>query len=99
MYRLELFFLRVNDQASAYLNNLIKLYILSRNLRSSNQSLFKTPKINSATFGGRSFGYSSPLVWNKLNNYVKQSNSLQIFEGRMNTFFVSQILQLVKLFL
>ena len=76
----------LNDQVPAYLNDLIKLYIPSRYLRSSNQSLLKKPKINYVTFGRRSFRYFALLVWNKLNNYLKQYNSLQIFNGRMKTF-------------
>ena len=44
--------------------------------------------IFSVTFVGQSFGYSGPLIWNKLNNYVKQYNSLQIFKDRMKTFFL-----------
>ena len=77
----------LNGHAPSYLSELISYNVPSRNLRSSSLNYLTTPKINSITFGGRSFIYSAPRVWNELDISIRNSFSLQTFKIRLKTFY------------
>ena len=53
----------LNGYASVYHKELISKYIPPRNLHFGNKYSLVKPKINSTTFGGRSFTYSAPQIF------------------------------------
>ena len=56
-----------NGTDPQYLSDLLKHYTPARQLRSaSNTQTFITPRVNTETFGERSFSYAGPSVWNNL---------------------------------
>ena len=80
----------LNGYAPAYLKELINMYTPPRNLRSGNKNLLAKPKINSISFGGRSFAYSAPQIWNSLSNSIKMSPSLSTFKKNLKTFLFNK---------
>ena len=73
-----------------YLSSSLCTYQPSRSLRSSTERLLKIPKTNLKTFGGRSFGYIAPTVWNSLPADLRASPSLQSFKVNLKTHLFRQ---------
>ena len=59
-------FKALHGAAPSYITDLIKPYTPGRLLRSSDQLLLSTSKVNLKTYGGRSFTIAAPSVWNAL---------------------------------
>ena len=59
-------------------------------LEPSTDFIPKIPKTNSKTFGGRSFGYIAPTVWNSLPADLRASLSLPTFEANLKTYLLRQ---------
>ena len=57
------------------------------NLRSSNDStLLSYPNIKpKATLGKRAFVFAAPKLWNALPRLIRESTSIGIFKGKLNT--------------
>ena len=69
-----------------YINELINIYIPTRNLRSKtdNRVLVK-PKVL-RKIGEQSLTYSAPLFWNSLPGHVRYIDSMQYFKTCLKTF-------------
>jgi hypothetical protein len=73
-----------------YLTDMIHAYTPSRTLRSSaDTSILCTPRVNTKSFGERSFCYSAPLVWNSLPVTLRHSPSPDSFRTGMKTHLFS----------
>ena len=69
----------LKGEAPRYLIDMIKVYTPGRALRSSSDpSILEIPKVNTTTFGERSFHVSGPRVWNSL------PKSLRSIDGEYN---------------
>ncbi len=70
-------------------NNAARL-ILKKSLGSSTERLLTFQKTNLKTFGGRSFGYIAPTVWNSLPADLRASPSLPTLKVNLKTHFFRQ---------
>jgi hypothetical protein len=68
----------------AYLYDLLRPYVPTRNLRSTNQNLLSIPNVKSA-IGRRSFSYAAPKIWNSLPPALRASSSLTLFLSGLKT--------------
>ena len=73
-----------------YLSSSLCTYQPSRSLRSSTERLLKITKTNLKTFGGRSFDYIAPTVWNSLLADLRASPSLQGFKAKLKMYLFRQ---------
>ena len=80
-------FKALHGSASDYITKLIKPYIPSRSLRSSNKLLLFKPRFNLKTYGGRSFTMATPSVWNTLPLELRSCCSLSSFKSKLKTLF------------
>ena len=79
----------VNGSAPEYLIETIPRHAPSRSLRSASQINLRLPSVdetNKATYGGRAFQNSAPLLWNDLPRSLKESENIQIFRNRLKTY-------------
>ena len=68
-----------------YLVNLISFHDSSYNLRSKSLKLLRQPRSRSKFYGNRTFSYVSPLLWNSLPDFIRQSGSIDIFKRHIKT--------------
>ena len=61
----------LNNLAPTYLSELVKLYVSSRNLRSSNTNHLISMSYNLKTYGYRAVSSAAPALWNELTNYPR----------------------------
>ena len=87
VYKLSLLcFKSLNGLAPSYLADLLRLYIPSRQLRSSSDShILQIPRYHSKTLGERTFSFQAPTSWNKLPFPLRSSNSLTGFKSSLKT--------------
>ena len=78
-------FKALHGAAPSYITDLIKPYTPGRLLRSSNQFLLSTSKFNLKTYGGRSFTFAAPSVWNALPFELRSCNSLSSFKSKLKS--------------
>ena len=72
--------------APQYLSDLLQPYTPARQLRSTSDTrTFVSPRVNTETFGERSFSYTGPSVWNNLPQKLRHSVSTSSFEAALNT--------------
>ena len=77
----------IHGNAPSYLIDLIELQNHSRTLRfSSNYKLLKVPKVKRETFASRSFSVCGPILWNALPDYLRRSQSIDIFKKDLKTY-------------
>jgi len=69
----------------AYLNSVLKQYVTSRGLCSSDCSLLAVPHV-CICFGSRSFAVAAPTTWNSLPLHICNSSSIFGFRHRLKTF-------------
>ena len=76
----------VNMSAPAYLSSRFTLAPVTRSLRSNN-IFFKLsiPRVKKASFASRSISVFGAEQWNKLPNYIKQSENLAVFKRKLKT--------------
>ena len=71
--------------APQYLSDLLQPYTLARHIRSaSDTGTFVTRRVNTKTFGERSFSYAGPSIWNNLPQTLRHSDSTS-FKAALNT--------------
>ncbi|KAK7103512.1 hypothetical protein V1264_018394 [Littorina saxatilis] len=76
--------------APAYLSDSLSLYVPSRALRSSADSLkLNIPHTKLKTAGQRSFSFQAPSQWNTLPLPLRQQQSLESFKSALKTFLFS----------
>ncbi|KAK7102244.1 hypothetical protein V1264_020489 [Littorina saxatilis] len=74
----------------AYLTDMTQTYTPGRTLRSSaDTSILSTPRVNTKSFGERSFSVSAPLVWNSLPVTLRHSASSGSFRTGLKTHLFS----------
>ena len=78
----------LRGEAPEYLMNLlVRCTKWTHNFRSSNTiDKLVIPRTVRQTFAARSFSVAGLTLWNKLPNYIKNSNSLDIFQKNLKTF-------------
>ena len=64
----------VHNLAPAYLTELLHNRINKRT-RADNNNLLVVPKVKKSTFGGRSFSFTGPFLWNQLPNHLRHASS------------------------
>ena len=83
-------FSSLNCMAPSYLTNLFKLYIPSRDLRSSNQLQVLLPSFRLRTCGERSFSFQAAKSWNDLPPSLRHCSSHSAFKSSLKTFLFTQ---------
>ena len=75
-------FSSISGAAPQYLSNLLQPYTPAGQLQSASDTrTFVTPRVNTKTFGERSFSYAGPSVWNNLPQTLCHSDS-SVVDGR-----------------
>ena len=76
----------ISGTAPQYLSDLHQPYTPARQLRSASDTrTFVTPRVNTKTFGERSFSYAGPSVWNNLPQTLHHSDSTSCFKAALKT--------------
>ena len=88
----------LNGSAPHYINNMLKPYTPSANLRSSSKRLLTIPSVKLVNYGERSFSYAAPKLWNALPEYIRKSETLPIFKTRLKTHIFKQHYYFIFLF-
>ena len=78
-----------------YLQNLLKMYVPRRSLRSShdNYVLIK-PAMKYKSYGERSFSFYGPFVWNSLPFELRKCDNINIFKKQLKTYFFQKKLMI-----
>ena len=82
---LVLTFRALHGQAPAYLTDLLKPYVPSRNLRSADKGLLIIPRTNFVTKGDKAFQAIAPRLWNALSCELRAAASVGIFKNKLKT--------------
>ena len=79
-------FSSISGTAPQYLSDLLQPYTPARQLWSASDTrTFVTPRVNTKTFGERSFSYAGPSVWNNLPQTLRHSDSTSSFKAALKT--------------
>lgn len=81
----------IQQHQPAYLDSLVRRYIPTRTLRSSDQGLLTKPSSHTVT-GSRRFSCCAPVVWNSLPLHVRSADSISTFKTRLKTYLFNAIL-------
>jgi hypothetical protein len=77
----------MNGLAPNYMASLLKKYVPTRSLRSSNDTtLLIQYRPKRTSFGGRAFKFSAPHLWNTLPAPLREINSLSNFKTSLKTY-------------
>ena len=89
---LTLLYKSLRGEGPAYLSDLVELHPGGREgLRSSSiHQRLKVPFTQRKTFAGRSYSVVAPLWWNDIPNFIKLSDSTDIFKARLKTYLFDQ---------
>ena len=80
-------FKMITGSASAYLSDLLQVYVPSRTLRSSADTrLFRVPKFRRVQHGHRAFSHSAATTWNSLPFAVRHTATFSAFKAELKTF-------------
>ena len=84
---LSLCYTSLSGDAPVYLSELLHLYTPSRQLRSSSDTrILRLPRMNTKTFGQRSFVYQAPLLWNSLPAALRLTVQESSFRKDLKTY-------------
>ena len=76
----------ISRTAPHYLSDHLQPYTPARQLRSAfDPRAFVTPRVNTKTFGERSFSYAGPSVWNSLTQRLRKSDFSSSFKAALKT--------------
>ena len=78
----------LHDRAPIYIQELLQLYLPSRNLRSSNRNSFVKPYFNLNSCGKRAFSVAALEIWNNLLEDIKSANSIDDFKRKLKTIII-----------
>jgi len=67
----------ISTNEPVYLHSLLKHYVPSRSLRSSDSNLLSVPRVRTC-FGSRSFAVAAPTMWNTLPLDIHNSPSIYV---------------------
>lgn len=77
----------LHGKAPTYIVDLLQVKPTTRySLRSNNTHLLFIPSVKCKTFGGRSFSYAGPTLWNQLPLNLRAISNLDIFKQYLKTF-------------
>ena len=68
-----------------YISDLIQVYIPARTLRSKDKNLLTTTSYKQINYGGRSFAYAAPKLWNSLPTDIKLAPTIDCFKRKLKT--------------
>jgi len=80
----------VNTNEPAYLHSVLKHYVPSRSLRSSDSNLLSVARVRTC-FGSRSFAVAAPTICNTLPLDIRYSPSICCFQRYLKTFFYNLV--------
>ena len=80
----------VHGLAPAYLSDILTEKDSRRVTRSGSQHLLEVPWTRAKTFADRSLSVAGPVLWNKLPEYIKQTDSLVTFKKLLKTFLFTK---------
>ena len=83
-------FKALHNESPSYISDLVTKYIPSRSLRSEDQSLLQAPRMQSVTYGDRSFSTLAPCLWNRLPMHIRTSSTLCMFKRRLKTYYFTK---------
>ena len=87
----------ITSTGPVYLSDLLKIYTLSRQLRSSAEiRTLCIPSVNTKSYGERSFSYNGPTLWNTLPKYIRFSQFLPLDQHSRSTFFQHRGIVLIE---
>ena len=69
--------------APQYISDFLVQYKPARALRSSDKKLLQVPHFKLKTYGGRSFSYIAPYLWNQLPDAIRQAPSFATFKSNL----------------
>jgi len=75
----------IHDTAPIYLSELLHRRS-NKGTRLDNKNYLIVPKIKKSTYGGRSFNYTAPYLWNKLPDHIRCETNLQTFKKHLKTY-------------
>lgn len=82
----------IHGDAPSYIRDLVTIKQPARQLRSATETRLTTSSMpRTVTYGGRSFKYAAPRLWNALPSQVKNVQSLNCFKKALKTHFFRQI--------
>ena len=76
----------MNNLAPTYLSELVKLYVPSRNLRSSNTNRLVSMSYNLKTYGYRAVSSAAPALWNELPQNIRFCCCLNQFKRLVKSY-------------
>ena len=77
--------------APQYISDFLVQYKPARALRSYDKKLLQVPHFKSKTYGGRSFSYIAPYLWNQLPDAIRQAPSFATFKSNLKTRLFHQV--------
>ena len=80
----------LNGCAPMYISDLLKLYVPTRVLRSSDKLFLCVPKSNNS-WGDRSFAVAAPRLWNQLPFHIRSSQTVASFKKNLKTHLMAYI--------
>ena len=80
----------LNNEAPAYLIDLLHTNTTERTLRSNTKKQLIIPKSKCKTFGERSFAVSGPRLWNQLASDIQHAKSIDQFKAKLKTLMFSK---------
>ena len=75
----------IYNLAPQYLSDLITERKTTRSLRSSNTTVLTKPMTNTQSYGGRSFSFMAPSLWNSLPPHIKSCQNYETFKKKIKT--------------
>lgn len=76
----------LHGQAPTYIQNMLDIYIPSRQVRSQNDRLtLVVPRSRTVTYGDRAFMTAAPKLWNALPKSLKSCETLTVFKRALKT--------------
>ena len=82
-------FKSVNNDGPAYLSDLLKFYIPSRQLRSSSDTcLLRISSFRLKSFEQRKFSYQASVLWNALQISLRHFNSIFAIKSALRTHLI-----------
>ena len=81
-----------NNNAPAYIKDLIVPYTPSRMLRSSSSNLLSKPRVSSKKYGEKAFTFSGPQIWNSLPENIRSEKGLETFLKLLKTYLFTKYL-------
>ena len=92
IYTLSLFtYKALKALAPQYISDFLVQYKPPRALRSSDKKLLQVPHFKLKSYGGRSFSYIAPYLWNQLPDAIRQAPLLATFKSNLKTYLFDQV--------